>query len=231
MSNSSPDLMAKAESAETSAAGGGIDHDADAEAPTRGAEGEHDHSPADPQHADAVDRTAIELREVSPAQPTSRRSTRIVAYGLIPTLAFVLAIAGGYLKYRDESALAATNSASASVRAATNSTVALLSYQADTASQTLNAAENNLTGPFRDSYAALIHDVVIPGATEKRISSIANIPAAASVSAAPDHAVVLVFINQAITVGAGAPTETASCVRVTLDKVADRWLISQFDPI
>jgi Mce-associated membrane protein len=51
------------------------------------------------------------------------------------------------------------------------------------------------------------------------------------VSADPRHAVVLVFVNQTVVVGQTAPTDTASSVRVTLDKVGDRWLISKFDPV
>jgi Mce-associated membrane protein len=43
--------------------------------------------------------------------------------------------------------------------------------------------------------------------------------------------VVLVFVNQTVIVGQDAPTDTASAVRVTLDKVGDRWLISSFDPV
>ena len=73
--------------------------------------------------------------------------------------------------------------------------------------------------------------MVIPGAKEKQISAVANVPEAASVSANPGRAVVLVFVNQTVIVGAGVPTDTASSVRITLDKVGDRWLISQFDPV
>jgi Mce-associated membrane protein len=40
-----------------------------------------------------------------------------------------------------------------------------------------------------------------------------------------------VFVNQAVTVDGGAPSGTASSVRVTLDKVDDRWLVSAFDPV
>ncbi|CDO88935.1 hypothetical protein AWC29_22040 [Mycobacterium triplex] len=54
---------------------------------------------------------------------------------------------------------------------------------------------------------------------------------AASVSAATNHAVVLLFVNQTIVVGQDAPTSTASSVRVTLDRIGGRWLISQFDPV
>ena len=72
--------------------------------------------------------------------------------------------------------------------------------------------------------------MVIPGAKQKQISAVANVPAAASVSANPGRAVVLVFVNQTVTVGSGVPTDTASSVRITLDKVGDRWLISQVRP-
>jgi Mce-associated membrane protein len=57
------------------------------------------------------------------------------------------------------------------------------------------------------------------------------VPATALVSADPRHAVVLVFVNQTVIVGQSAPTDTASSVRVTLDKTGDRWLIAKFDPV
>ena len=59
----------------------------------------------------------------------------------------------------------------------------------------------------------------------------ATVPAAAAASATPTHAVVLLFVNQSVIVGQSAPTSTASSVRVTVDKVGARWLISQFDPV
>jgi Mce-associated membrane protein len=41
----------------------------------------------------------------------------------------------------------------------------------------------------------------------------------------------MVFVNQTVIIGADAPTDTASSVRVDLDNVDGRWLISGFDPI
>jgi Mce-associated membrane protein len=120
---------------------------------------------------------------------------------------------------------------SQSVADATEGTIALLSYQAGSVDKQLSAARDRLTGTFRDSYTALIHDVIIPGAQQKQISAVATVPAAASVSSAPGRAVVLVFVDQSVTVGAGAPTSTASSVKVTLDKIAGRWLISDFTPV
>ncbi len=106
----------------------------------------------------------------------------------------------------------------------------MLSYSPDTAQTTLTAARDRLTGSFRDSYTSLTNDVVIPGSKEKKISATATVPAAASVSASEDHAVVLVYVDQSVIVGDGAPSATASAVQVTLDKVGNRWLISGFDP-
>jgi Mce-associated membrane protein len=42
---------------------------------------------------------------------------------------------------------------------------------------------------------------------------------------------VLLCVNQAVVIGQDASTTTASSVRVSLDKIGGRWLISQFDPV
>jgi hypothetical protein len=93
------------------------------------------------------------------------------------------------------------------------------------------AARDLLTGDFKNAYTSLTNDVVIPGAKQKQISAVAAVPAAASVSANPNHAVALVIVDQTIIVGTGAPTDAASAVRVTMDNVGGRWLISGFDPV
>jgi Mce-associated membrane protein len=159
------------------------------------------------------------------------RWTRVAAYALLPGLALLLTIGAGYLKWQADSARAAVAAQSESVAAATESTVALLSYRPDTADKELGAARDRLTGGFRDSYSALIHDVVIPGAQQKQISAVATVPSAGSISATANHAVVLVFVDQAITMGNDAPTSSASSIKVTLDKIGERWLISDFTPV
>jgi Mce-associated membrane protein len=140
-------------------------------------------------------------------------------------------MAAGFLRWQDNSVRDGEIARIGSVQAAKDSTIALLSYKPGTVEQQLGAARDLLTGEFRDSYTSLTNDVVIPGAKQKQISAVATVPTAASVSADPNHAVVLVFVNQTVVVGHDAPTDTASSVRVTLDKVGDRWLISKFDPV
>jgi Mce-associated membrane protein len=165
--------------------------------------------------------------------PNGRRSrlTRIAVYGILPGVALLLTTAAGYLKWVDATAQAADVARAQSVQAAVDSTVAMLSYRPDTVEQSLPAARDRMTGAFRDSYSSLTNDVVVPGAKQRQISAVATVPAAASVSATENHAVVVLFVNQSTTIGNEPPTDTASSVRVTLEKVNDRWLISQFEPI
>jgi Mce-associated membrane protein len=159
------------------------------------------------------------------------RWSAIAVYGVRPGLVLMLALAAAVLKWQGCSIDAADVARAESVRTARDSTVALLSYRSDTVDKQLAAARELLTGQFRGAYTSLTNDVVIPGAKQKRISAATTVPAAASVSATPNHAVVLVFIDQTVTIGSGAPSDTASSVRVTLDNLGDRWLISGFDPV
>jgi Mce-associated membrane protein len=167
-----------------------------------------------------------------PEKPEPRiQWARVFAFGVLPAVALLLALAAGYLKWMDNSVRNSDVARDESVQAAKDSTTALLSYKPETVEQQLGAARDLLTGDFRDSYTSLTNDVVIPGAKQKQIAAVATVPAVASVSANLNHAVVLVFVNQTVIVGQDAPTDTASSVRVTLDRIGDRWLISKFDPV
>ncbi|MCW2686105.1 MAG: hypothetical protein JWR37_995 [Mycobacterium sp.] len=180
---------------------------------------------------DAVEESGETTTEESPKAKRSINWTRVLAFGILPGLALLLALGASYLKWEDSSVRQADKARAESVQAAKDSTVALLSYRPDTVEKDLGAARDRLTGQFRDSYTSLTNDVVIPGAKQKQISAVATVPAAASVSASVNHAVALVFVNQTVVVGSDAPTSTASSVRVTMEKSGDRWLISGFDPV
>ena len=190
---------------------------------------------ADVEKADEPTEIAEEPALVAKtAKPVTRVNWgRIVGYGVLPSLALILAMAAGFLKWQDNSVRSSQIARIESVQAAKDTTVKMLSYKPDTVDQQLNDARALLSGTFRDDYTSLINDVVIPGAKQKQITAEASVPdgGAASVSAEPNHAVVLLFVNQTVVVGQDAPTDTASSVRVTLDKVGDHWLISKFDPV
>lgn len=157
--------------------------------------------------------------------------SRVFAYGILPALALVLALGAGYLKWSAGAADDLARARAESVQAARDDAVILLTYHADTVDKDLAKPRERLTGEFKDAYAELTRQVVVPGAKEKHISSVAKANAAASVSATTTHAVALVYVDQTVTIGAGTPTDTQPVVRVTLDKVDGRWLVSRFDPV
>jgi len=180
------------------------------------------------------DETTDNTDEPDGGSVTTRRQIswkRILAFGVLPGLALLLTLGAGYLKWLDSSVRDADLARIESVQAAKDSTTVLLSYRPDTVDKDLGAARNLLTGDFKNAYTSLTDDVVIPGAKQKQISAVASVRAAASISADPHRAVVLVFVNQTVIMGTDAPTDTASSVKVTLDKQGDRWLISGFDPV
>jgi Mce-associated membrane protein len=159
------------------------------------------------------------------------RRGRVLAYAALPVLALIMALGAGYLKWEDASVRADHAAAIEATGAARASTIALLSYHPETVDKELVAARDRLSGAFRDSYTSLTNDVVIPGAKQKHISAVVAVPAAAAVSATSSHAVVLVFVDQTTTIGDEPPTDTTSSVKVTLDKVGARWLITDFRPV
>jgi Mce-associated membrane protein len=220
--------MSKTKITDGTATGTEEDAAVDARPVTQGQtiQGEGEAAPIEDSEDDADERTSE-----GPAVVHGVRWGRVVTYGVLPALALLLAMAAGYLKWLNSSVRDSQEARIESVRAATDSTVALLSYKPDTVDKDLGGARNRLTGSFKDTYTSLTHDVVIPGTKQKHISAAATVPAAASVSATANHAVVLVFVNQTVIIGNDAPTDSASSVRVTLDKIGDRWLISGFDPV
>ncbi len=156
---------------------------------------------------------------------------RIGVFAVLPALVLLLGAGAAFLGWKNASQRDVEAARTESVAAAREATVAMLSYRAATAEKDLMAALDRVTEPFLDSYSDLVQSTVIPAAVEQKISAQARVAAAASMSAGGGRAVVLVFVNQTVTVGAGNPTETTSSVKVTLAKVGERWLVSGFDPV
>lgn len=154
---------------------------------------------------------------------------RRLAFRVLPIVALVLVGIVGGMRWLDQSYGSAA--ADDSVGAAKDGTVAILSYKPSSVEQDMDRASGLLTGAFKADYTNLAKEKVIPGSKKRQVSAVATVPTAASVSADARHAVVLVFVNQTVIIGNGAPTSTSSSIRVALDKVGDRWLISAFDPV
>lgn len=155
--------------------------------------------------------------------------SRVLVYGLLPSLVLLLALAAGLLKWKDSSIRDAESARSQSVSAAEDSTNAILSFHYNTIDHDVAATRVRLTGGFLDTYTKRTQQELIPHAKQERIVATATVPGAAPEVVTPNHAVVLVFVSQTTKIGDDPPTVTGSSARVTLDKVGERWLVSDFD--
>jgi Mce-associated membrane protein len=157
--------------------------------------------------------------------------SRRLAFVLLPLLSMALVLVGAWGKWNVDAHATGDTARASSLQVAGDTAVAMLTYTPDDAAPSLTAAADRLTGDVRDTYLSLIHDVVIPGAQQKRISATARVAASATVSATDHRSVVLLFVDQVITIDEAPPTTTASAVRVTLDNTGAGWVVSGFDPI
>jgi Mce-associated membrane protein len=120
----------------------------------------------------------------------------------------------------------------AATQAASNGTVAILSYSPDSLDRDFSAAEAMLTGDFLTYYKQFTSQIVGPAARQKRVATTATVVRAGVESLTSDKAAILVFVNQTTTSQDKLqPTTTPSSVRVGLAKVNGAWLINKFDPV
>ena len=122
--------------------------------------------------------------------------------------------------------------AQSAIKAASDGTVALLSYSPESLDKDFATAKSKLTGSFLSYYTQFTEQIVAPAAKQKSVKTKASVVRAAVSEIHPDTAVVLVFINQT-TESADRPDASFinSAVRVTMQKVDGGWLISSFDPV
>ncbi|MDR7171885.1 Mce-associated membrane protein [Nocardia kruczakiae] len=120
----------------------------------------------------------------------------------------------------------------AATAAATNGSVAILSYAPDTLDHDLTTAKSFLTGDFLTYYGQFTQQVVAPAAKQKSVKTSAAVVRSAVEQIHPESAVVLVFINQTTTTSDRPdPSMTSSSVKVSLSHIDGKWLISSFDPV
>lgn len=118
------------------------------------------------------------------------------------------------------------------IDAASDGSVALLSYAPDTLDRDFADARSRLTGDFLAYYSEFADKFVAPAAKQKDIRATASVVRAAPVTVQSDTAEVLVYLNQATTSRDNPePAQAASAVKVGLTKVDGNWLISSFTPI
>lgn len=186
-----------------------------------------------------VDINSIEAEECvadEGLEPTERWTRRIARrWRPIAVVCVLLASAGSaaalyFGVYRADHGHAGASTAA--VDAATEGSVALLSYAPDSLDQDIAGARSHLTGDFLDYYSEFAQKFVVPAAKQKDIRATAAVVRTATIEVQSDTAKVLVFLNQATTSRDNPePAQAASAVKVGLTKIDGNWLISSFDPI
>ncbi|MCV7423110.1 twin-arginine translocation pathway signal [Mycobacterium yunnanensis] len=118
------------------------------------------------------------------------------------------------------------------IKAASDGSIAMLSYAPESMDKDFTTAKSHLTGGFLDYYSQFTHDIVTPAVRQKAVKTSATVVQSAVSELKPGSAVVLVFLNQTTTSKENpAGSFTASSVKVGLTDVGGNWLISSFDPV
>ncbi|WP_238600899.1 twin-arginine translocation pathway signal [Mycobacterium celatum] len=123
------------------------------------------------------------------------------------------------------------STAQAAIKAASDGTVAVLSYAPETVDNDLAVAKSHLTGNFLKYFNDFGRYFVSPAVRQQGVKASATVLRAAVVEMHPDSAVVLLFVHQTSTSKEKPePVLATNSVRVTLTKVNGSWLISKFEP-
>jgi Mce-associated membrane protein len=180
-------------------------------------------------------------KQDSPA-PTKRprrdRLRKLRNVRLVPVILIVLLLVSGaaatwmYFKQYKPDQQTNPDVARAVVNAASDGTVALLSYSPESLDKDFAAAKSHLAGDFLSYYNQFTQEIVAPAAKQKALKTTAHVMGAAVSELRSDSAVVLVFVDQSTTSkDKPDPSMAASNVLVSLTRVNSNWLITKFDPI
>ncbi|GAB1812403.1 hypothetical protein [Mycobacterium sp. MUNTM1] len=182
---------------------------------------------------DTVEDSAEDAVREESSAPRARRKVKVVPVVLL----VLLLLSGGaatwlyFKQYRPDKQTDPTV-ASAVANAASDGTVALLSYSPDTLDKDFAAAKTHLSGDFLSYYNQFTEQIVAPAAKEKSLKTNARVLGAAVQELHPNSAVVLVLVDQSTTSKDNPdPAMASSSVLVSLTRVNGSWLITKFDPV
>lgn len=203
----------------------------------------HDEAVSDDLEDNLEDETEVAaVEEARAAEPERnwRRDiwSRKITVKPIPVILIVLVLISGgvtawlYAHYHRADQRTSPSVGRAAVNAASDGTVALLSYSPDTLDKDFAAARSHLTGDFLSYYDQFTQQIVAPAAKQKSLKTSAHVMRAAVQELHPDSAVVLVFVDQSTTSKDNPePSMAASSALVNLALVDGKWLITKFTPV
>ncbi|MFJ8079845.1 hypothetical protein ACIQ6Y_04340 [Streptomyces sp. NPDC096205] len=173
-----------------------------------------------------------------PALPGPRRGRLRTAFLGVLLMAALVAV--GVLAWQDREARATERARAEALAAARKVAPVVLSYDHRHLDRDFARARALLTGKFREEYGRTTKTVVGPTARKYRGVVRATVvrpagggpPAASVVSASPERAVVLLFVDQVTesTQVTGSRVDL-NRVRMTLDRTSDGWKVSAVDAL
>jgi Mce-associated membrane protein len=199
-----------------------------------------DAGPADTEADDSVTEVRAEVDSSTKRRPGGRRgwSRRLRYVKVVPLLlVLLLLLTGGvtawlYFERYQPRRQTDPGVARAVVTAASDGTVALLSYSPESLDKDFANAKSHLSGDFLSYYNEFTEQIVTPAAKQKSLKTIAHVIGAGVSELHPNSAVVLVFVDQSTTSkDKPDPAMAASSVLVSLTRVNGNWLITKFDPV
>ncbi|WP_437339848.1 hypothetical protein [Mycobacterium asiaticum] len=195
-----------------------------------------------PHHDDGE--TAVIATETAAGSAPSGRNWRrdfwhrqITIRPVPAILTLLVLIASGvtiwlYFQYHQPDQETSPSVARAAINAASDGTVALLSYSSDTLDKDFANARSHLSGDFLSYYDQFTQQIVAPAAKQKSLKTTAHVMRAAVQELHPNSAVVLVFVDQSTTTKDNPqPSSSASSVLVNLGLIDGKWMITKFTPL
>jgi Mce-associated membrane protein len=189
---------------------------------------------------DSTEETLDDEAEADSPEPVKRPRrglSRIVRRVGPVLLVLLLLISGGvatwlyFKQYRPDQQTDADAKRTV-VAAASDGTVALLSYSSDSLDKDFAAAKSHLAGDFLSYYDQFSQQSVAPVAKQKSMKTTAKVAGAAVTELHPDSATVLVFVDQTTTTkDSPQPSVAVSSVLVHMNRVNGTWLITKFNPV
>ncbi|SPM34625.1 hypothetical protein MRAB57_2445 [Mycobacterium rhizamassiliense] len=199
----------------------------------RGTDAADDTSEATAEVSEPADDASESTKRVERNEPRAQRKVKVVPVVLI----LLLLLSGGvtgwlyFEQYRPDKQTDASV-ATAVTNAASDGTVALLSYSPDSLDKDFANAKSHLSGDFLSYYNQFTEQIVAPAAKQKSLKTTARVLGAAVQELHPDSAVVLVLVDQSTTSKDNPdPSMASSSVLVRLARVNGTWLITKFDPV
>ncbi len=170
-----------------------------------------------------------------------RKARRIVLTAVLGVVLLVAAlVAAAVLGWQYRQGRQAEQARGEAVTAARKAAPVVLSYDYRHLDRDFSRARALLTGHFRDQYGRTTKAVVAPTATKYHGVVKATVatpadggaPAVSVVSATPDRAVVLLFVNQVTrSTRVPEPRLDLNRVRMTLTRTSDGWKVSGVDAL